>query len=129
MCVAVLFVHLLDGILPGLVGVGIGDLGLEKIFAVYLAFNEAILIIENLVASGVSFPSVIIEMLVKVKGKMPQAATQEEIDALSGNTTKMSVTESSEIVKTSGSSPDLQVDKTVTTFEEKRVSQIAPESK
>lgn len=81
MLVSVLFIHLLDGkMLPQ---IGFSELGLEKIFALYLVFNESISVLENLARTGVPFPLPLVQALAKAKTIVPRTATQAEIDALS----------------------------------------------
>lgn len=127
MLVAVLFIHLLDGFVPQLLGMGQKELGLENIFAVYLIFTEIISIVENLDASGVRFPSPVIAALSKVKKLTPAAATEEEIRELTGDATRLTVSKSSEIVKTPDSQPDLKIEKTTTVLEEKHVEPVVAE--
>lgn len=106
MLLAVLFIHLLDGkVLPS---IGIMELGLEKIFAIYLTFNEVISSVENLNKSGVRFPRPIVAALVKLKDLVPQAATQDEIDALSTRV----VTETTSIKKEPGGAVTTTAQKT-----------------
>lgn len=82
---AVLIVHLLDGYILPLLGFSPMELGLEKVFAVYIIFNEVLSIIENLAESGVSFPSVVISVLATAKKSVAAPATQQQVDDLIGN--------------------------------------------
>jgi toxin secretion/phage lysis holin len=90
--VAVLFVHLLDGMLLPMFGIPMEELGLEKIFAIYIAFSEAISIIENLAKCGVPFPMPVVKALSQIKEHVPRPATQAEIDALGTTTTTTTTT-------------------------------------
>ena len=84
MLCAVLVIHLLDGYVFPLFGFTSMELGLEKIFAVYLSFNELLSVIENLVASGVEFPAVVISVLATAKKSVASTATQQQLDDLIG---------------------------------------------
>jgi toxin secretion/phage lysis holin len=128
---AILFVHILDEFLPyilaGIFGVDatkIPHLGIEKMFALYVAFNESISIIENLNQCGVDFPAPLIRGLAKLKERMPKGATQADMDSLGSDSSKLTVSSSIEIVKTPASSPDLEVTKTATLLEERHVKPV-----
>lgn len=128
MLLAVLFVHLMDGLIPQIIGFDSMELGLEKIFAIYLIFNEIISIVENLDGAGVKFPGPVVAALSKVKKLTPAAATEAEIDELTGagDSTKFTKSKSTEIVKTPGSQPDLKVETDTSILEKKHVEPIPP---
>lgn len=124
MLIAVLFIHLLDGLVPQLLGMGQKELGLESIFAVYLIFTEIISIVENLDASGVRFPGPVIDVLSRIKKMTPAPATDEQLRELTGDSSTMTVNKSSGIIKTPPSQPDIKVEKITTVLEEKHVEEI-----
>lgn len=89
--IAVLFVHLLDGMILPMFGIPIEELGLEKIFALYISFSEAISIIENLAKCGVPFPLPIVKALSQIKEHVPRPATPSELEALGSRTVTTTV--------------------------------------
>jgi toxin secretion/phage lysis holin len=78
---ALLLMHLLDGVLP-MFGMVPMELGLEKIFALYLSFTEILSIVENLHESGVQFPVFVVTALQKAKTVTGGAATREQLNQL-----------------------------------------------
>jgi toxin secretion/phage lysis holin len=100
----------------------------ESVAAMAYMVYESLSIIENCARAGVPIPAVIVSALAKAKVK---TATQEEIarEFDGTETTAMSVTKSSEIVKTPASEPDLKVEKKVTVLEETHVTPVKPEDK
>lgn len=97
----------------------------ETLAACAFILYEAMSITENAARAGVPIPTVIVNALVKAK---IQTSNADDIQRqFSGsNETKLSVSKSSEIVKTSDSLPDLKVDETVTVLKERHVEPIAP---
>lgn len=102
--IAVLFVHLLDGMILPMFGIPIEELGLEKIFAIYISFSEAISIVENLAKCGVPFPLPIVKALSQIKEHVPRPATQSELEAL-GTTTTTATTVATVVATTVTTTP------------------------
>ena len=111
-CAAILIIHLLDGYILPLLGVNAMEIGLEKVFAIYICFNEVLSIIENLAESGVSFPSVVISVLATAKKSVAAPATQAQVDDLIGNhildsiTTEHKTTTTDKTTTTTATSPN-----------------------
>jgi toxin secretion/phage lysis holin len=97
----------------------------EGLAAVAFILYEAMSIIENCAKAGVPIPSVIVSVL--AKAKIPTATAEEIHQQFDGaDSSKMTVEKSSAVVKSENSSPDLHVDRTVTTIEENHVTPIPP---
>ncbi len=95
----------------------------EAIAALAFIVYEGMSIIENCARAGVPIPAVIIKVL--VKAKVPTASVDEirrEFDER--KETKVSVSESTEIIRTPDALPDLKVDTKVTTLEEKHIEPV-----
>lgn len=99
----------------------------ESLAALAFIAYESMSIIENCAVAGVPIPTKLVEALAQAKFK---TSTPEEIRQQfeRGNQSKRSFTHSTEIVRTPGDAPDLEVEKTVTVLEEKKVTPI-PASK
>lgn len=98
----------------------------ETLAAIAFIVYEAMSITENAALAGLPVPAVIVAALAKAK---IQTATPDEIHRqFSGaEQTKMSVDTSTQVVRTPDSSPDLKIEKKVTTLEETHVSPIPPD--
>ncbi len=99
---------------------------LESVVACAFILYEAMSITENAARAGVPIPKIVVDALVKAKIKTTSA---DEIHKQfsTGDETKVSVGESSEIVKTPDSHPDLKVKKKITVLEETHVEEIPPD--
>lgn len=97
----------------------------ETVAAVAFIVYESMSIVENSARAGVPIPLVIVSVLAKAK---IQTATEEDIkrEFSEGNTTKVAVEKTHAIIETDDSSPNLKVDKTVTTIEEQHVTPVDP---
>lgn len=97
----------------------------EMVAALGLIVYEAMSIIENSARAGLPIPQVIVSAFAKVK---IQTATADEIqrEFSTSDQTKVSVNQTSEIVKTPDSQPDLKVDKKITVLEEQHVTPVIP---
>lgn len=96
---------------------------LESVVACAFIIYEAMSITENAARAGVPIPLIVVNALVKAK---ISTATPEEIHRQfsTSDDSKLSVSKSSEIVKTPPSQPDLKVDKKVTILEETHVEPV-----
>jgi len=97
----------------------------EAVAACAFIVYESMSIIENAARAGLPIPTLIVNALVKAK---VQTASPEEIQRqfASGDESTVSISKSSEIIKTPASLPDLKVEKKVTTLEETHVEPVAP---
>ncbi len=99
---------------------------LESVIACAFILYEAMSITENAARAGVPIPKVVVDALVKAKIKTASADEIRKQFSI-GDETKVSLGESSEIVKTPDSQPDLKVNKKITVLEETHVEQIPPD--
>lgn len=101
------------------------ELNLEVWGAAGYCFNELVSIVENVARVGVYIPKPLIDGLLKIKAVSPGNASKADLDKLRDER-KISFSESSEIVKTPASQPDIKVDKTTTILEEQHVTRVVP---
>lgn len=97
----------------------------ESLAALAYIVYEAMSIVENCANAGVPIPAVIVSTLAKAKIR---TATPQEVrrEFAEENQSTMSISKSTEIIKTADSSPDLKVNKTVTVVEEKHITPMPP---
>ncbi len=97
----------------------------ESLAAMAFIVYESMSIVENSAIAGLPVPAVIVDALAKAKVK---TVSPEEIrrQFSGGDLTKMSVDTSTEVIKTPDSSPDLKIEKKITTLEETHVTPIPP---
>ncbi|MDP9112450.1 MAG: phage holin family protein [Acidobacteriota bacterium] len=100
----------------------------ETLAACAFILYEAMSITENAARAGVPIPTVIVNALVKAKIQTSSADDIKRQFGPSGpvDETKLTVSNSTAIVKTPDSQPDLKVDKTATLLEETHIEPIVP---
>lgn len=97
---------------------------LELIGALGFIVYESMSIVENSANAGVPIPIIVVRALAKAKVR---TATPAQIKSeFEATETNMSVTESTEVLKTPPSEPDLRIDKKTTVFEERHIEPIKP---
>lgn len=100
----------------------------ETVAAIFFIVMEGMSIIENAARAGLPIPTFIVKAFAKAKIQTSNRAEIER-EFSGGDYSKMSLIESSGIVKTPDSSPDLKVAKTVAILEEQHVTPVPPATK